>query len=79
MKRKYRVVISVPLMVEYVVERDVDGLDLDDWTLVEIVEMVEVGDEWRFHDEWKAALNDGGSRWASSLPDICSVEEIGEN
>ena len=74
MKRKYRVEMELPVVLKYVVERDVDGFDLDDWSPEEIVEAHE-----DFTDEWLNAVGDKECRLLLHNPDRLAVEEIGEN
>ena len=74
MKRKYRVEMELPVVLKYVVERDVDGFDLDDWSPEEIVEAHE-----DFTDEWLNAVGDKECRLLLHNPDRLAVEEIEEN
>jgi len=74
MKRKYKVVMQVPVVLIYMVERYVDDLDGDDWSPEEIVEAHE-----DFTNEWLDAVGDKECRLLSHNPDMFSVEEIKES
>ena len=74
MKRKYKVEMELPVVLKYVVERDVDGLDLDDWSPEEIVEAHE-----DFTDEWLDAVCDKECRLLLASPSRFAVEEIADN
>ena len=71
MKRKYKVEMQVPVVLKYVVERNVDVLDVNDWSPEEIVEFDE-----EFVNEWIDAIDDKECRLLLHNPDMFAVEEI---